>query len=424
MTSDSRQRAGGKPRGPAWSLLRSSALGPVLACLLLGPASAASSVAATIAGGGAGHNPATRALEAAFKVALLERKSSDDGCYPPPRELAALLGQSGISAKVAGGVKQTSLRNLIYVLKQGAACGEIRMSLRAKQGVYLLDARKGTIEIVGARDRRGPLPGSGGPLRAIRSIAKSFRFSGADEARRLQVLCPGGTYPLGGGMLSSPAPGADGEGIYPHSNERLGAQRGWHVSPVLLDPAPASTTPRTVTVQAVCGKGLVPSSFPHKTVFVKPGQTKTAVARCPKGSVLIAGGFQRTNFRSQSGNYPTESRAAGGRAWRASGSAHGADGGELTAIAYCDASKRPLLTQVRSSSPPFAIGALATTTTPRCPRGTRLTSGGFRVRSSNAFLSDGGFASRGKTWRASAFGYFGPAPGLIAYGYCLKPGST
>ena len=98
-------------------------------------------------------------------------------------------------------------------------------------------------------------------------------------------------------MTSSPAPGPDGEGIYPHSYERLGAQRGFHISEVLFDATPASTTPRNVTLQTVCARGLVPANpSPHKTVFIRTGETKTATARCPKGQYLITGGFQRTDF--------------------------------------------------------------------------------------------------------------------------------
>ena len=61
-------------------------------------------------------------------------------------------------------------------------------------------------------------------------------------------------------MSTSPPTSSDGEGIYPHSYERLGAQRGWHISVVFLDPSPGSTTPRNVTVQALCGFGVIPAT--------------------------------------------------------------------------------------------------------------------------------------------------------------------
>ena len=59
-----------------------------------------------------------------------------------------------------------------------------------------------------------------------------------DEIARLEVLCPEGTYPLGGGMFNATPIAGDGEGIYPHSYERLGVQSGFHVTPVLVDRAP------------------------------------------------------------------------------------------------------------------------------------------------------------------------------------------
>src|SRR5689334_4356547 len=150
-------------------------------------------------------------------------------------------------------------------------------------------------------------------------------------------------------MSTSPPNGSDGEGLYPHSFERLGAQLGWHVSVVLLDPSPESTTPRTLTVQAVCGYGVIPATpTPHKTVFIRPGQTKTVTARCPRGQFLVSGGFQRTDFRSDGGDYITESRASGNKAWTVTGHAYSTGPGELTAIAYCVRMKRPILTEVAS----------------------------------------------------------------------------
>jgi hypothetical protein len=223
-------------------------------------------------------------------------------------------------------------------------------------------------------------------------------------------------------MSATPVPSGDGEGVYPHSYERLGAQRGWHVNPVLVDPSPEQTTPRSVLMQVVCGKGIVPRSAPHTTVFLKSGETKSAIARCPKGEVLVSGGFQRTNFVRHGGDYITENRALGSRAWKVTGRSFGLFGGELSAIAYCDRSKKPLLTQVKATTTVPDKG-LATATTPRCPKGKRMTLGGFVTDgSTNSFIADGIF-NRNNSWTASAFGYFGASPTLTAYGYCMKPGT-
>src|SRR6476659_2609307 len=159
-------------------------------------------------------------------------------------------------------------------------------------------------------------PGLARTLRDVSLATNSYRLDKPDTAPRLEVLCPRGKYPIGGGISQSPAVGADGEGIYPHSFERLGAQLGYHVSVVVLDPSPAKTTTREVTVQAVCGRGvIVARPSPHKTVWVRSGQTKTVTARCPNGQFLVSGGFQRTNFRSDGGDYITESRMASNKSW-------------------------------------------------------------------------------------------------------------
>jgi hypothetical protein len=62
----------------------------------------------------------------------------------------------------------------------------------------------------------------------------------------------------------------------------------------------------------------------------------------------------------------------------------------------------------------------ATATTPRCPPGHELTSGGFSFAGShNAFLSAAHF-NNDNTWSATAYGYFGEVPALTVHG--LLPG--
>jgi hypothetical protein len=221
-------------------------------------------------------------------------------------------------------------------------------------------------------------------------------------------------------MSQTPTVGTDGDGIYPHSYERLGAQLGYHISVVVLDPSPAQTTTRQVTVQAVCGRGVLPATpTPHKTAWVKTGQTKTVTARCPSGQFLVSGGFQRTNFRSDGGDYVTASHAAGPKAWTVSGSAYGPTGqGEVTAIAYCARMKKPMLTEVASSPAPIGANQLASATTPTCPPGKQLVAGGFSNDSSpNAFFAEGTMNDNG-SFTARSYGFFGPASGVTAYGYC------
>jgi hypothetical protein len=247
--------------------------------------------------------------------------------------------------------------------------------------------------------------------------SKSFTLSRPDQKQRLTVGCPGKQRPLGGGMTSSPPPSAGGEGVYPHSYERLGVQRGWHVTAVLYDPDHRSTQARNVTLQVACGPRLGHVTPPHKTKYVKPGQTKTVTATCPGRRHLFSGGFQRTDFISQGGNYVIESRAISAKSWRVTGHAFGGFGGELTAIAYCTRSKRPMITEV-SNSTSLAPG-YGSVTTPTCPPGTRMTAGGFSSNGSTSTFLTNGIINQDGTWSASGYN-FGSGATLTAYGYCLR----
>jgi hypothetical protein len=379
---------------------------------------------AVLARGGAGHNDPTKKLEDAFKIALYVRSVSTDGCYPPARPLAKKIGQTkrGLKVRVAHGLGGVNRRNVVFVLVHGSNCNKVMMALRASSGLYVLNSAQGTIRVQG---RGGPrvVPGKAGPPRSLRLVTKTFKMGAPDQLTRFEVFCPGGRYPIGGGMTVNVPPGPDGEGVYPHSYERLGAQRGFHISEVLFDSNWSSTTPRSVTLQAVCAHGQIPQNpTPHKTVFMLPGQTRSAIARCPKGQQLITGGFQRTNFASDGGNYVTESRAVGTNAWKVSGSAYigsgTTGGGELTAIAYCAKSKKPILREVSSDPTPVAQNANGSATSPSCPGNLSLTTTGFSLDSRNAFYAGNSINNDGTT-TANAFGYFGPAT-LTAYGYCQR----
>lgn len=374
-----------------------------------------------------GHNPPTRKLEAAFKVAGGVRAASEDGCYPGPRRMASLVRHwAHPDAAVAPDLGSLERQDVVYVIRRRSSCNRVRFALRDRGRTYILDTSGGDVYVRGRGDRgdESSSRGGRGPLRELELVTRSSWLGEPDKARRLLVRCPKGTYPLGGGMTSTPSVGADGEGIYPHSYERLGTQRGYHVTALVIDPNPAETTPRLATIQVVCGRGLVPTSSPHRTVFVRRNETNTAIARCPTGQYLFSGGFQRTNFTTPfltfGGNYVTESRAFSPTAWQAVAAAAGHDGGELTAIAYCVKNDGPLLTEV-SASVPVLAGQSATATTPPCPEGLSLTSGGFSFNGSRSAFFAGGAIDPDGTWSSTAFGYFGPATTMSAYGYCLEP---
>jgi hypothetical protein len=250
-------------------------------------------------------------------------------------------------------------------------------------------------------------------------VQQSFNLSEADSNQRLVALCPGRSTPYGGAMYASPGPSATGEGVYPHSYERLGIQHGWHVSAVLFDPKPPATS-RTVTVQVICGPWAGRMIAVHQTVFVGAGGSGDAIATCPRGTRIFSGGFQRTDFTSVGGNYVTSSRAISDTSWEVTGHAELRYGGEMTAIAYCMVSRRPLISEVAADAPsPLLPLGYQTATTPPCPPANQMVAGGFSMNgSTSSFFGNGSFNPDG-TWSASGFSYFGGHTRLTAYAYCL-----
>lgn len=220
-------------------------------------------------------------------------------------------------------------------------------------------------------------------------------------------------------MTSNPPPDRLGEGVYPHSYERLGVQGGWHVTPVLFAPAPLTTQPRTVTLQVVCGPKPRRMSPPHKTTMVSPGETETYVVQCPGVRQLIGGGFQRSFFTAVGGQHITESRAASDTAWRVTGHGFGAHGAQLTGIAYCKRSKKDLMSEVSASTTvaPASVGAA---TTPPCPGDLTLAFGGFATDPTGSiFISNGGFNEDG-SWTGSGYNRSVLPATLTVHGYCLN----
>src|SRR5690348_14861849 len=88
----------------------------------------------------------TKRLESAYKIALFERRFSDDGCYPPPSELSkAVHKATGHKVGVARNTGHLGHLNQVYVLTQGTNCNQLRMALRAVGGIYVLDSRVGSV---------------------------------------------------------------------------------------------------------------------------------------------------------------------------------------------------------------------------------------------------------------------------------------
>src|SRR3954453_14133043 len=79
----------------------------------------------------AGFNIATKRLEASYKIALFERRFSEDGCYPAPPKLAQAIHQSTHrKVGVAANTKSLAHVNQVYVLRQGPTWEPRRMGAR------------------------------------------------------------------------------------------------------------------------------------------------------------------------------------------------------------------------------------------------------------------------------------------------------
>jgi hypothetical protein len=382
-----------------------------------------------------GYDEATGQLEAGFKLLLRERVFSEDECYPPPEAAAAALRREmDIEVVIAPSLDSVEGIDLVNVIADQTNCDRLVLAMRAgtKGRVFVLDSEYGPVYLAGGKKPDEESQAAGvGPLRGLTAATKEFRMSEAHGTSRFDVLCPGDSHPLGGGMVNATPLAADGEGAYPHSYERLGAQSGFHVTPTLVDPSPESTASRRVELQIVCGTGLVPTASPHETTYVHRHETASATAECPEGTKVFAGGFQRTNFTTPGvehggieygGNYITESRAEGDDAWRVSGAATGINGGELTALAYC-AEDPSLPVETVESTVSVEEGKSAAAVTPRCPEGRVLIAGGFSFGGSHDGLFADGYFTRAGTWAATGFGWFGPVE-LTAYGYCAEARDT
>jgi hypothetical protein len=245
----------------------------------------------------------------------------------------------------------------------------------------------------------------------------SLNLSQANQNGRLEALCPKGKFPYGGGMTATPPPGSDGEGVYPHSFERLGVQHGFHSSLVLLDAA-APTTARSVTVQAVCGPDPGKVASVRALTQVSPGQTQTAVATCPGKKRLIAGGFQQTDFTSKGGSFATQSQAVGKKAWSVTATAFGTSGGPAMAAAYCVPGKSTF--EGVNGSATIPPGATGTVTSPPCTGGKRLVSGGFDTSPAGAIFFANGTINADQSFTASGYNRSTSPATITADAYCLK----
>ncbi len=258
-------------------------------------------------------------------------------------------------------------------------------------------------------------------MKTKRVIAtQDFTIQGSDAPERYEVYCPRGMRPLGGGVFASPPPDATGAGAFPVSYERLGQQDGWHISVAQV----GKPTGTPVKLQVMCRKysgNIDPVEHFVKdqtTKNVGPGETKRFTETCPGKGRIITGGYLSSHFFSNKGVFVTESMMTPDqKSWTilAHGVA-GGTGGQVTSIAYCYKSKKPLLAETRGAPATATATATATSTAPPCPGGKQLIAGGYSAPGT-VRVFDGGFRDL-NTWTASASHYTAPGE-VTAIGYCL-----
>ena len=248
---------------------------------------------------------------------------------------------------------------------------------------------------------------------------QGYTLDKVDDRTRMTVSCPGAKEPYGGGFLTSPAPGDDGQGVYPNSYERLGQQRGYHITAALINPNKTQVVPRNLTLQVICGKKIGKISDPHVVQELEARRrARTLVAKCPKKQSLIGGGYQRSNGVTDAGVMTTESHRTSARTWQVVATDPGGFAGEAVSIGYCVRSKRPLISEIGASVTIPSRGTATATTAP-CPAGRQLAFSGFSAPPGGSirFLGEG-FNPNAST---SATGYNSGAPAtLTAYSYCLR----
>jgi len=182
------------------------------------------------------------------------------------------------------------------------------------------------------------------------TASQGYTLDKVDDRTRMTVGCPGGKEPYGGGFLTGPAPGDDGQGAYPNSYERLGQQGGYHITAALINPSKATVVSRNLTLQVICGKKIGPIDSPHSSAQLSPGDgPKTVIAKCPKKQSLIGGGYQQTNGVSAAGVIATESHRTSARTWQVVAYDPGGFAGTAVSIGYCVRSKRSLISEVAGS---------------------------------------------------------------------------
>lgn len=165
------------------------------------------------------------------------------------------------------------------------------------------------------------------------------------------------------------------------------------------------------------------------TTRIEANTRGSAVARCPRGQLAVAGGFGTDRVDLQVGPQvlTLTSKRLGDRRWKVVGLNinAGARAGKLIAYAYCAEVPFELITRSKEVAP--APGSVRTFDV-SCPSGTQVFSGGFDGQVELVGDTPHGTAavtsrraSGARAWRTSTLSVFGPNPAsATAYVYCKR----
>jgi hypothetical protein len=127
-----------------------------------------------------------------------------------------------------------------------------------------------------------------------------------------------------------------------------------------------------IGIGAASGEKLKTKS---ESTTLSSGEFDSVTAKCKRGTKAVAGGFESDIDPAGPDTtliIPYMSRAEGGRKWSSASLDFGDSPGELTSFAYCRDQKVK-----RRSSEATLSEEETETVTARCPRGTKVASGGF-----------------------------------------------
>jgi hypothetical protein len=239
------------------------------------------------------------------------------------------------------------------------------------------------------------------------------------------ATCKKGTKAVAGGY-HVPPDSLTGLGAEAHEARRT-AKREWTASS--YNPGTGST----LNVFVYCRDERIKAVSSPEVAIAADGTIEddlpigTAIAKCPRGTKVVSGGFDNPDFAFEGGYSatnirPYESRKIGKRKWMVSASNRSDTAGTLIAYAYCHEGKK-LKTKHASESLALGGGGFPLdSATASCKRTQRAVSGGFASDEPADFggpFFTGSRREGKRRWTVTAAANeLGPA--ITAFVYCEK----